>query len=58
MDMDRVRRVAQAIAEEQLQDMEYCVVYEDHQIQDMSEEEWEAIYALASRATVVLPEEE
>lgn len=55
-DPDRIRRAAQEIANVHLEDAEFCLVYEDDELQDLTEEEMREIHNLIQRSKAVLPE--
>lgn len=57
MDMDRVRQEAQAIADSALENVDYSSIYEDDDVQDMTEEEWLEIHRLVTYSTALLPKE-
>jgi hypothetical protein len=55
---DRIREAAQRIADWHLQDAEFCLIYEDEECEDMTEDEWRQVHDLIqhSRATLPAPE--
>ena len=55
MDETEIRKVAQRIANWHLWDAEFCIVYEDEDCQDMTEDEWRRVHDLIQRSNAVLP---
>ena len=56
MSTDRNHIEAQRIACTHLADAEFSIVYEDEDLEDMTENEWRQIHDLITRAKVVLPD--
>lgn len=56
MHADRIRRAAQEIADAHLRDAEFSIVYEDEELQDMTEAEWREVHRLVIWSKAVLPD--
>lgn len=58
MDQTEIDRHAERIAEEALENLEFSYVYEDEELEDASEQDWQHIHdAITHRATVTIEEE-
>lgn len=51
----RIREAAQRIADWHLADAEFCIVYEDEDCADLTEDEWRQVHSLIQRSRAVLP---
>lgn len=52
-----IRDIAQRIANEHLEDADFCLVYEDEEVADLTGADLDAIYVLVTQAKAVLPGE-